>query len=77
MKDEEARQQIQAEIDRLRSELEKVDSNLTKRNTVLKRLNQTIEETENAYKNILESSHSLLKVLKREKTQMEQSLESN
>ncbi len=64
--EEEEKQRLEDEIDRLTKSLTKVDESLRKRRAKKKCYDKTIEQTEAAYKKILESSQTLLHVLKKE-----------
>ena len=55
------------------SRLAKVNESLAKKITARNEYDKTISETENAYMKILESSQSLLQVLKRESTSLKAS----
>ncbi len=55
---------------KLQSDLTKVEEDLIKYNTAKAKYDQTIQETETAYMKILESSQTLLHVLKRESTKI-------
>lgn len=65
-KDEETRARIQADIAHLTKKLTDITEELNKKNATLNEYNRTIQETEAAYMKILESSQTLLSVLRRE-----------
>ena len=66
LKDEEEKAKIQKDISILYDRLSKINENLAKRVQSREEYDQTIGETEAAYMKILESSQTLLHVLKRE-----------
>ncbi|RYH19939.1 hypothetical protein EON65_25175 [archaeon] len=66
VKDEETKAKIQQELAILTKKLTDVNDELSKKNTTLNEYNRTIQETEAAYMKILESSQTLLSVLRRE-----------
>ncbi|CAG9323596.1 SSNA1_1 [Blepharisma stoltei] len=59
--------EIEKELERLNRELDKVNEGLSKKIEAKSGFDKAIEETESAYKKILETSQTLLHVLKREK----------
>lgn len=65
-KDEETKAKIQADLALLTKKLTDINEELTKKNQTLNEYNRTIQETEAAYMKILESSQTLLQVLRRE-----------
>lgn len=66
LKDEEDKAKIQRDISVLTDRLSKINENLTRKVTARNEYDRTIQETEGAYMKILESSQTLLQVLKRE-----------
>eukprot|EP00906_Rhabdomonas_costata_P018433 RCo026926 len=69
-KEEEEKARIVSEIQILSDRLAKVDDNLARRYAAKAEYDKAISETENAFQKILESSRTLLHVLKRESTQL-------
>jgi Sjoegren syndrome nuclear autoantigen 1 len=66
MKDEEDKAKIQRDLSVLTDRLSKINENLARKQTSRNEYDRTIQETEGAYMKILESSATLLQVLKRE-----------
>ena len=66
LKDEEDKAKIQRDISVLTDLLSKIYENLTRKVAARTEYDRTIQETEGAYMKILESSQTLLQVLKRE-----------
>ncbi|XP_063683943.1 microtubule nucleation factor SSNA1-like [Bolinopsis microptera] len=71
--EEEEKSKLQNDIRILSERLAKVNESLAKKITARNEYDKTISETENAYMKILESSQSLLQVLKRESTSLKAS----
>ena len=68
LKDEEDKAKIQRDIAVLSDRLSKINESLARKVTSRNEYDRTIQETEGAYMKILESSATLLSVLKRETT---------
>lgn len=66
LREEEEKAKIQKDLSMLTDRLSKINENLAKRMQARTEYDRTIEETEQAYMKILESSQTLLSVLKRE-----------
>lgn len=66
LQEEEEKAKIQKNISLMTDRLAKLNDNLSKRVQARQEYDKTIEETEQAYMKILESSQTLLHVLKRE-----------
>ncbi len=66
VKDEELKAKIQQELALFTKKLTDINDDLAKKNQTLNEYNRTIAETEGAYMKILESSQTLLQVLRRE-----------
>ena len=66
IKEEEDKAKIQREISILSEKLQKINESLSRKVTARTEYDKTITETEAAYMKILESSQTLLHVLKRE-----------
>eukprot|EP01039_Chlorochromonas_danica_P001055 gene1055-1143_t len=66
VKDEEAKGKIQQDLALLTKKLADITDELARKNQTLNEYNRTIQETEAAYMKILESSQTLLQVLRRE-----------
>ena len=66
LKDEEEKAKIQKDLSILTDRLGKINESLLKRQQARNEYDRTIGETEAAYMKILESSHTLLNVLRRE-----------
>ena len=66
LKDEEEKAKIQKDLSILTDRLSKLNEALVKRTQARSEYDKTIQETEAAYMKILESSQTLLHVLKRE-----------
>jgi len=65
LKDEEDKAKIQRDLSVLTDRLSKINENLARKVTARNEYDRTIQETEGAYMKILESSQTLLQVLKR------------
>merc|ERR1711964_289305 len=66
MKEEEDKAKIQKELSLLTDRLQKINDSLVRKTQARNEYDKTISETEAAYMKILESSQTLLHVLKRE-----------
>lgn len=66
LKDEEEKAKIQRDLSILTDRLSKINETLTRKIQARNEYDRTIQETEGAYMKILESSQTLLQVLKRE-----------
>jgi len=66
MKEEEDKGKIQKELSLLTDRLQKINESLVRKTQARNEYDKTIQETEAAYMKILESSQTLLHVLKRE-----------
>ncbi|CAE7684946.1 Ssna1 [Symbiodinium sp. KB8] len=66
LRDEEEKAKIQKELSRLTERLSRINEDLQRKMAARNEFDQTIQETEAAYYKILESSQTLLQVLKRE-----------
>ena len=66
MKEEEEKAKIQKDLSILTDRLSKINESLSRKNQARNEYDKTIQETEAAYMKILESSQTLLQVLKRE-----------
>eukprot|EP00924_Labyrinthula_sp_SR-Ha-C_P004913 snap_masked-scaffold_1-processed-gene-16.44-mRNA-1 protein AED:0.03 eAED:0.03 QI:0/-1/0/1/-1/1/1/0/106 len=66
LREEEEKAKIQKDLSVLTDRLGKLNENLAKRQQAKLEYDRTIEETEQAYMKIMESSQTLLHVLKRE-----------
>eukprot|EP00939_MAST-03C_sp_MAST-3C-sp1_P004923 g4923.t1 len=66
LKEEEEKAKIQKDLSILTDRLQKLNENLTRKQQARNEYDKTIQETEAAYMKILESSQTLLHVLKRE-----------
>ncbi|XP_017883895.1 Sjoegren syndrome nuclear autoantigen 1 homolog isoform X1 [Ceratina calcarata] len=71
---EEEKNYLQREIEKLSHKLTRVNDSLTKRIAVRNEYDRTITDTETAYVKILESSQLLLNMIKREATNLDQTL---
>jgi len=71
LKEEETKAAIQKDISVLTDKLAKVNERLAKHKQAQREYQNTISETEQAYYKILESSKTLLQVLKRESVNLE------
>ena len=69
-KDEEEKAKIQNDLRILTERLARINDNLARKITSRNEYDKTIQETEAAYLKILESSQTLLTVLKRESVNM-------
>mmetsp|Transcript_10898 Transcript_10898/g.17739 ORF Transcript_10898/g.17739 Transcript_10898/m.17739 type:complete len:109 (+) Transcript_10898:96-422(+) len=68
--DEEAKARIQRDLSVLTDRLSKINESLARKVASRSEYDRTIQETEGAYMKILESSATLLQVLKRETTSL-------
>lgn len=66
LRQEEEKAKIQKDLSRLTERLSKINESLARKMQARNEFDQTIQETEAAYMKILESSQTLLHVLKRE-----------
>jgi Sjoegren syndrome nuclear autoantigen 1 len=66
LRDEEDKAKIQKELTSLTEKLSRINEDLARKMQARNEFDQTIQETEAAYMKILESSQTLLSVLKRE-----------
>ena len=66
LRDEEEKAKIQKQLSQLTERLAKINEDLGRKMQARNEFDQTIQETEAAYMKILESSQTLLNVLKRE-----------
>mmetsp|Transcript_27871 Transcript_27871/g.70465 ORF Transcript_27871/g.70465 Transcript_27871/m.70465 type:complete len:129 (+) Transcript_27871:231-617(+) len=66
LKEEEDKAKVQKELAVLSDRLQKINASLVKKTQARNEFDKTIQETEAAYMKILESSQTLLHVLKRE-----------
>ena len=66
LKDEEEKAKIQRDLSLLTERLSKINEGLARKIQARNEYDRTIQETEGAYMKILESSQTLLQVLKRE-----------
>mmetsp|Transcript_26055 Transcript_26055/g.46270 ORF Transcript_26055/g.46270 Transcript_26055/m.46270 type:complete len:113 (-) Transcript_26055:209-547(-) len=66
LKEEKKKQEIQKKLHKLTEELHRINERLAKKTSARNDFDTTIQETEGAYMKILESSQTLLHVLKRE-----------
>jgi sjoegren syndrome nuclear autoantigen 1 len=66
LKDEEDKAKIQRDLSVLTDRLSHINENLSRKVSARNEYDRTIQETEGAYMKILESSQTLLQVLKRE-----------
>ena len=60
------------EIELMKERLTKINSSITSKTSTQEKCWKTIEETEGAYKKIMQSSHTLLNVLRREAKNLDQ-----
>ena len=77
LRDEEEKAKIQKELTRLTERLSKINEELARRMQARNEFDQTIQETEAAYMKILESSQTLLHVLKRESVSLTKKQQSS
>ena len=68
--EEEEKRQIEENMRALSSRLEVINKSLDKKYATRQEYDRTIQETQSAFYNILESSQTLLHVLKKEGTQL-------
>ena len=73
MKEEEEKAKIQKDLSILTDRLSKINESLSRKNQARNEYDKTIQETEAAYMKILESSQTLLHVLKRESVNLTKS----
>eukprot|EP01066_Platyproteum_vivax_P003542 Platyproteum_vivax@DN14477_c0_g1_i1.p1 len=73
LKEDEEKQKIQKEISILTDRLTKINDNLVRKTQARNEFDKTIQETEAAYMKIMESSQTLLHVLKKETVKYRQS----
>ncbi|XP_076474581.1 uncharacterized protein LOC117158419 isoform X1 [Bombus vancouverensis nearcticus] len=71
---EEEKNHLQREIEKLSYKLTRLNDSLTKKIAVRNEYDRTITDTETAYVKILESSQLLLNMIKREATNLDQTL---
>lgn len=71
---EEEKNNLQREIEKMSYKLTRLNDSLAKRIAVRNEYDRTIADTETAYMKILESSQLLLNMIKREATNLDQSL---
>ncbi|KAL2735602.1 Sjoegren syndrome nuclear autoantigen 1 isoform X1 [Vespula squamosa] len=71
---EEEKNNLQREIEKMSHKLTRLNDSLAKRVAVRNEYDRTIADTETAYMKILESSQLLLNMIKREATNLDQSL---
>lgn len=71
---EEEKNSLQREIEKLSYKLTRLNDSLTKRIAVRNEYDRTIADTETAYIKILESSQLLLNMIKKEATNLDQTL---
>mmetsp|Transcript_15210 Transcript_15210/g.29528 ORF Transcript_15210/g.29528 Transcript_15210/m.29528 type:complete len:112 (-) Transcript_15210:192-527(-) len=77
LKDEEQKAAIQKDLSILTDRLSKVNESLARHVQARKEYDTTIQETEAAYMKILESSQTLLNVLKRESINLQKKKQSS
>mmetsp|Transcript_46327 Transcript_46327/g.129139 ORF Transcript_46327/g.129139 Transcript_46327/m.129139 type:complete len:112 (+) Transcript_46327:148-483(+) len=70
LKEEEEKAKIQKDLSRLTERLSKINESLARKMQARNEFDMTIQETEAAYMKILESSQTLLHVLKRESSNL-------
>ena len=70
LRDEEAKAKIQQDLAIFTKRLAEINEELAKKHQAKNEFDRTIQETEAAYMKILESSQTLLSVLKRETVQL-------
>ena len=71
-KEKDQRDELQRNIEMMKERLVKIESSISSKTTTQEKYGKTIQETESAYKKILQSSHTLLNVLKRETINLDQ-----
>ncbi|KYQ55681.1 Sjoegren syndrome nuclear autoantigen 1 [Trachymyrmex zeteki] len=71
---EEEKNNLQREIEKMSCKLTQLNDNLAKRITVRNEYDRTIADTETAYVKILESSQLLLNMIKKEAVSLDQTL---
>lgn len=77
LKEEEDKAKIQKELSILTDRLQKVNESLVRKTQARNEYDKTIQETEAAYMKILESSQTLLHVLKRETVNLTKNKQSS
>ena len=77
LKDEGDKQRIQTDLSRLTDSLSRINEQLARKVQARNEYDRTIQETEGAYMKILESSQTLLQVLKRESTSLTKKKQSS
>lgn len=77
LKDEEDKAKIQKDLSILTDRLSRINESLSRRIQARNEYDRTIQETETAYMKILESSQTLLHVLKRETVNLTKRQTSN
>ncbi|CAF1133161.1 unnamed protein product [Didymodactylos carnosus] len=77
MTEEEEKHKIENEIRQASERLSKINENLAKKITARTEFDRTISETEAAYMKILESSQTLLNVLKRESNSLRNKVDND
>ena len=65
-KEEQINKHLLVKIDTLQKEQSKLEASLVKKNKSLEKMNSTIQSTSTAYNKIIETSHVLLAVLKKD-----------
>ena len=77
LKEEEEKARIQKDISTLTARLQKLNESITRKTQARNEYDKSIQETEAAYMKILESSQTLLHVLKRESVNLEKKRQSS
>lgn len=77
LKEEEEKAQIQKSLSMLTDRLSKINEGLARKVQARSEYDKTIQETEGAYMKILESSQTLLSVLKRESVNLSKKKQSS
>ena len=77
LKEEEEKAKIQKDLSILTDRLQKLNESLTRKQQARNEYDKTIQETEAAYMKILESSQTLLHVLKRESVNLTKSRQAS
>lgn len=77
LKEEEDKAKIQKELSILTDRLQKINEGLVRKTQARNEYDKTIQETEAAYMKILESSQTLLHVLKRETVNLTKGVKPN
>ena len=65
-------QTLQAQMEAIQKEKTTLEASLTKKQKILDKMNTTINNTHSAYTRIIETSHVLLTVLKKDKRKMKE-----